>query len=70
VYYSKNLKEIGDLSYENCIDKLSPEDWGILFETDEENYRTGNFTRIFPVKNKTEHYLKFFEYPRYNNLIV
>jgi len=27
------------------------EDWEILFETDEENYRRGDFERIFPPEN-------------------
>ena len=30
------------------MQKLSSDDWEILYETTEENYRKGNFTRIFP----------------------
>ena len=52
--------------------KLSSSDWEILFETDEESYRTGNFKRIFPVDNneKLLEYDKYFEYPRYKNILV
>ncbi|EAR91806.2 tubulin tyrosine ligase family protein (macronuclear) [Tetrahymena thermophila SB210] len=69
--FSKNLKDLSDLNEFNCLQKLSPEDWNMLFETDEENYRTGHFERIFPPpKDKIDFYLKFFEYERYNNIII
>ena len=51
---------------------LQTDDWEVLFETDEEYYRRGNFERIFPVPNaeKLDYYAKFFEFPRYNNYLV
>jgi tubulin polyglutamylase TTLL4 len=47
--FSKNLNDVLDLTYDNCLEKLSCEDWTILFETDEEFYRRGHFERIFPI---------------------
>lgn len=29
--FSKNMKDITDLTAENCVQKLSPDDWNILF---------------------------------------
>ena len=54
------------------MEKLSCDDWQILFETDEEFYRKGHFERIFPIKNKEKmnYYLNFFDYPRYINIVV
>lgn len=41
--FSKNLNDVADLRADNCLDKLSPESWEMLFETDEEFYRKGNY---------------------------
>lgn len=49
---------------------LSPEDWLILFESEEELDRLGHFKRIFPVSNNILSYEKLFEYKRYNNIIL
>jgi len=49
---------------------LGPDDWNILFEADEEYHRRGSFERIYPVKESVEYYSNFFEYPRYNNVII
>lgn len=59
-----------DLNSENCVEKLSAEDWNILFEFDEEFHRKGDFERIFPNKDNVEKYSKFFLTQRYNNLLV
>ena len=40
-----------NLDENNCLEKLNVDDWELLFETDEENYRRGDFERIFPPKN-------------------
>ncbi|KRX02782.1 hypothetical protein PPERSA_02272 [Pseudocohnilembus persalinus] len=47
-FKSKNIQDLKDLNFQNCTQKLSLEDWAILVETDEENYRTGGFTRLYP----------------------
>jgi len=49
-----------DLNADNCVEKLSAEDWNILFEFDEEFHRKGDFERIFPNKDNVEKYSKFF----------
>jgi len=41
---------IHNLNLDNCIGKLSAEDWNIIFEFDEEYHRRGDFVRIFPNK--------------------
>lgn len=70
--HSKFIGDLADLTPENMLEKLQVDDWNVLFETDEENYRTGNFTRIFPPTDKVafEGYLKYFEYERYNNVVM
>ena len=69
-YVAKNYYEILDLDETNCLEKLSADDWNILFDTDEEWYRKGTFERIFPLRENVDTYSKYFEYQRYNNLIV
>jgi len=66
----KSTIEISDLNEQNCLEKLSAEDWNILFETDEENYRRGKFNRIFPLKENIDTYSRYFEFQRYSNIIV
>ena len=63
-YQSKNIHDLQDLDYDNCLTKLSPEDWVVLFETDEEFYRRGNFERIYPVSDEQQmsYYIKLFEF--------
>ncbi len=55
-------EDIEDLNADNCIDKLSAEDWNILFEFDEEYHRRGDFERIFPNKNNVVKYSQYFQY--------
>lgn len=61
-YAYKNVNEVSDLSEENCLEKLNMDDWNILFETDEELYRKGDFERIFPEKDNVDLYSKYFEF--------
>lgn len=68
--YSKNVRDLEDLTIENCLEKLSSQDWKVLFETDEEYYRKGNFERLFPVKGKMSYYAQFFQFQRYYNMMV
>ena len=49
-----------DLGPDNCIEKLSQEDWNILFEFDEEYHRKGDFIRIFPNKHTVDKYTDLF----------
>ncbi|KAL4496430.1 hypothetical protein ABPG72_014660 [Tetrahymena utriculariae] len=70
--FSKNIKDIVDLNENNCFQKLSYDDWEILFESDEEKYRSGEFKRIFPSNdlNLVDYYSQFFLFPRYNNIML
>ena len=52
------------------MQKLGSEDWNILIESDEEYFRRGHFDRIFPTKKNIDIYSKFFEYNRWNNIIL
>ena len=54
------VSNILDLNVDNCIERLSQEDWQILFEFDEEYHRKGCFERIFPNKDNAEKYAKLF----------
>ena len=67
---NRNYKKLENLNWDNCIDKLNPEDWEILFESEEEFYRRGHFELIFPLKENIEEYKKFFEFERYNNILL
>lgn len=53
----------------NILDVLTPDDLRILIETEDEFARRGSFERIFPT-NQTRKYLKYFETPRYYNLLL
>ena len=41
----------------------------ILIETEDEYARRGNFQRVFP-SSSGKHYLRYFEMPRYYNLLI
>jgi len=45
-----------DLNSDNCLEKLSTQDWNILFEFDEEFHRRGDFERIFPERRSVKYY--------------
>jgi tubulin polyglutamylase TTLL4 len=51
------------------FDVLTPDDLRILVETEDENNRRGNFTRIFPSQT-SKPYLKYFETTRYYNILL
>jgi hypothetical protein len=43
----------------------------IILDFEEEQFRLGNFEKIFPSINNCKYYGQFFEYPRFaNNLLV
>ena len=54
---------------QTITDTLTPDDLRMLIETEDENVRRGNFIRVFPNVNSKK-YLKFFETPRYYNLLL
>ncbi len=53
----------------NILDVITPDDLRILIETEDEFSRRGSFERIFPT-NQTRKYLKYFETPRYYNILL
>lgn len=69
-YYSKNINNLEQLSYDNCLEILSPEDWLVLFESEEELTRAGHFERIFPTRVNADKFKPLFEINRYNNNIL
>ena len=48
---------------------MTPDDIRMLVETEDEFARRGSFERIFPT-SQTRKYLKYFETPRYYNLLL
>lgn len=69
IFSSYNPSEIANINYQNCLQKLTIDQWNILFENEEEFARKGQFQRIFPDKENLDFYSQFFESPGINNLI-
>lgn len=67
---ARRLEDLDGLTADNCLEKLKPEDWAVLFETDEEFHRRGKFKRIYPNKDNVDYYSRFFESTRYSNVLV
>lgn len=53
----------------SVLDVLTPEDVRVLAESEDELSRRGEFHRIFPC-SESSRYLRFFECPRYQNLLL
>mmetsp|Transcript_33882 Transcript_33882/g.30673 ORF Transcript_33882/g.30673 Transcript_33882/m.30673 type:complete len:130 (+) Transcript_33882:306-695(+) len=66
----KPVKMLEKLNANNWLEILSNEDWEILFDAVEEEYRTGHYELIFPLKNNIDKYSKYFEVDRYNNHLL
>jgi len=62
--------DIVNLDETNCVEKLSKQDWNILFEFDEENNRKGDFKRIYPNPHNIENYTHLFGNFHYSNFLV
>ncbi|KAL8567949.1 hypothetical protein ACOMHN_029124 [Nucella lapillus] len=54
---------------QTILDILTPDDVRILTESIDEDSRKGGFIRVFPTPS-TKKYLRFFEQPRYYNLML
>jgi hypothetical protein len=69
---SRNSNDVADLNQDNCMDKLAVTDWEILFESSEEMYRRGCFSRAFPPEDpsRIDEFKHLFPFPRYNNMIL
>ncbi|XP_014774664.1 tubulin monoglutamylase TTLL4 [Octopus bimaculoides] len=66
-YYSQH--RLDQQIQETILDILTPYDIRTLILTLDEEKRCGNFERIFPTSSTTK-YLRFFEQPRYSNLLL
>ena len=64
------IPDLDALNEDNILEKLSPDDWEMLFESAEELQRQGDFELIFPLAENIGQYKKFFEVDRYNNLLL
>ena len=51
-------------------EKLTKDEMEMLMDLDEEFLRKGNFERVFPLTSNSMHYEPFFEYKRYQNVLV
>ncbi|XP_013413702.1 tubulin polyglutamylase TTLL4-like [Lingula anatina] len=65
-YYRQSLSET---QQQTILDNLTADDVRMLIETIDEDNRKGQFERIFPGPD-TGTYLRFFEQPRYYNLLL
>ncbi len=63
-------KNINDLKSADTFTDLSEDDLELLLYSEEENYRRGNFERIFPLAENVDKYSPFFEAMRYSNLLL
>lgn len=66
-YVSQRFSEQDFLS--TVLDVLTPEDVRVLVESEDELCRRGRFERAFP-SPASSRYLRFFECPRYKNLLL
>ena len=55
---------------QTIVEQLTPDDVRILVESLDEDSRRGNMQRVFPNTATSHKYLRFFEQPRYYNLLL
>jgi len=51
-------------------DPLTDDDLQVILDFEEEQFRLGNFEKIFPSISNAANYGHMFEYQRYNNLLL
>jgi hypothetical protein len=51
-------------------EKMTDEDLQTVIDFEEEQFRLGNFEKIFPCINNAPYYGQFFEYPRQSNSLL
>ena len=61
------VKEKGEL---DGTEKLTKDELEMLMDLDEEFMRRGHFNRIFPSASLAFHYDNYFEFKRYQNVLV
>lgn len=65
-----SYEDLKNLNEKNFRDILNPEDYVVLFETDEEYARRGNFVRVFPTTKNVTKFGHLFDIEKSNNLLV
>ena len=68
-YTSSDAAFVFQQVLQNIVDTITPDDIRILTESIDEDSRKGGFIRVFPTPS-TKKYLRFFEQPRYYNLLL
>ena len=63
---SRNIFELNDKK----LQQLGPDDLDIIATAEDENARSGDWTRIFPCDDMARRYLPLFEFPRYKNTVL
>lgn len=58
------------MNADNYREILNPEDYVMLFETEEENMRRGNFVRAFPTPRTVPDMGHLFDVEKSNNLLA
>jgi len=64
-----NKRSLKDLD-STGLDGLTPEDWKIIHDHEDELSRCGNFECIFPTRQNVENFSKFFHCRRYSNVLM
>jgi len=64
---SHNLQTV---SQAGSVKELGTAEWKLILDMHDEYMRRGNLDRIFPTKDSMKTYSRFFETPRYSNLVL
>jgi hypothetical protein len=62
----RHVPSLAGLSF----DELSPDDWDVIFDSEDELSRRGNLERIYPCANTVGYYQQFFSVQRYFNVLL
>lgn len=62
-----------ELKYKKTLtgkEQLTPDEVEMLLDFEDEEYRMGNFQRVYPLKGNVDKFEKFFEVKRYQNTLL
>ena len=65
-----SYEDLKNMNEKNFKEILNPEDYVVLFETDEEYCRRGNFVRVFPTSKGIMRWGNMFDVEKSNNMLV
>ena len=66
----RSINGLRALTEVNFSDNLTEQDWRVIQYLEDEDRRSGSFTRIFPTATTLDRYERFMEMPKYNNILV